>query len=85
MDGVDVEEIEAARLAATTVAGDGVTVRGRWMDRSLLLEMEVPVAGDARVGEAVRVGQQVETIVFAAVPTVRQVTWRLCSPQPRQL
>jgi cation diffusion facilitator family transporter len=85
MDGVDAEEIEAARLAASEVAGEGVDVRGRWMGRSLLIEVEVPVAADARVRDVERLGQEIEAAIFDAVPAVRRVTWRPRPSLQRQL
>ena len=78
MDGVDAEELEAARLAASQVAGPDVVVRGRWMGRSLRLEVDLPVAADARVGDLDAVGQQVETAIFDALPAARQV---ICRPR----
>lgn len=76
MDGVDAEDIDAARRAAATIAGEAVSVRGRWMGRSLLLEVEVPIPADASVGEAERVGEPVRTAIFEAVPAARQVSCR---------
>lgn len=41
MDGVDPADIQAARDAALAVDGvEDVAVRGRWMGRSLVLEVE---------------------------------------------
>jgi cation diffusion facilitator family transporter len=82
MDGVDVEELEKARQAAAAIAGEGVTIRGRWMGRSLLLDLELPLAGDLSMTEADAIGLQVETAVFAAVPSTRHVTWRTHSADP---
>ena len=78
MDGVDVEELEAARVAASQVAGADVVVRGRWMGRSLRLEVDLPVAADARVGDTEAIGHRVEAAIFAAVPSARQVIYRPC-------
>jgi cation diffusion facilitator family transporter len=79
MDGVDAEQIEAARTAASSVTGDDVVIRGRWMGRSLSLEVDVAVSATTRVGDAESMCGQVETAIFAAVPAVRQVTCHLSS------
>jgi cation diffusion facilitator family transporter len=76
MDGVDPTDIEAARLAASGIAGKGVRACGRWMGRSLLLDIEFPLGGDVPISEAEAIGQRVTTAVFAAVPAARKVTWR---------
>jgi cation diffusion facilitator family transporter len=78
MDGVDPVDLEAARSAATRVAGDGVTVRGRWMGRSLVLEVGVPAGADVSMGDAEAIGREVEAAVFEAVPSARQV---VCHPR----
>ncbi|MDQ6848008.1 MAG: cation diffusion facilitator family transporter [Candidatus Dormibacteraeota bacterium] len=83
MDGVDPDEVEAARRAAATVTNDDVTVRGRWMGRSLLLEVDVPVPADVPVGSAVTIGRQVEAAIFEAVPAARRVTYRISPATPR--
>ena len=76
MDGVDADELEAARVAASKVVGGDVRVRGRWMGRSLRIDVELPVAADARVGDVEALGQQVETAIFDEVPAAREVIWR---------
>ncbi len=78
MDGVNPEELEVARLAASKAAGRDVVVRGRWMGRSLRLEVDLPVPADARVGDVAAAGQHVETAIFDALPTARQVICRPC-------
>jgi cation diffusion facilitator family transporter len=76
MDGVDVTDCQAARLAAQSVPGvESAAVRGRWTGRSLILEVEGRVRSDLTVAEAEHVGSQVEEAVFAAVAAVRQVRW----------
>jgi cation diffusion facilitator family transporter len=80
MDGVDVEDCRAARLAAQSVPGvESAAVRGRWTGRSLILEVEGRVRSDLTVAEAEDVGNQVEEAVFGAVSSVRQVRW---TPRP---
>ena len=77
MDGVDAGVISAARGAARSVAGvDDVTVRGRWMGRSLILEIEVELDDDVLLGHADRLGERVEGAIYEAVPAARRVYWR---------
>lgn len=76
MDGVDVEATDAARRVASGVLGAPAVVRGRWMGRSLLLDVELPLREDVRLGDAAIIARQVEVAIFAAVPTARQVTCR---------
>jgi cation diffusion facilitator family transporter len=76
MDGVDPEVLAQAERAALDVAGVGHThVRGRWMGRSLLVEVEgfVPLGTTVEAAEAL--GRAVEDAVAAAVPEARAVTW----------
>lgn len=79
MDGVDAAELEEARVAAAKVVGDNVMVRGRWMGRSLLLEVDLPVAADVRVGDVGSIAKGVEDAIFKAVPAVRSVVFHPCS------
>ncbi len=76
MDGVDVEATDAARRVASGVLGAPAVVRGRWMGRSLLLDVELPLREDVRLGDAAIIARQVEVAIFAAVPAARQVTCR---------
>jgi cation diffusion facilitator family transporter len=76
MDGVDAADMDAALTAAREAAGrEDVVVRGRWMGRSLLLEVEAPLGPDAKLGDCDRIGAQVKAAVFAAVPAARAVQW----------
>jgi cation diffusion facilitator family transporter len=84
MDGVDAEELEVAQRAACGVTNGDVTVRGRWMGRSLLLEVDVPLPADVPVGDAETIGREVETAIFAAVPAARRVTCRMSSATQRE-
>jgi divalent metal cation (Fe/Co/Zn/Cd) transporter len=64
----------AARDAALKVLGvNDVTVRGRWMGRSLMIEVEGQVASDTTMKNAAQVAEQVEQGVRAAVPSARKV------------
>ena len=79
MDGVDSEHIEAARRAAETVSGvEGATVRGRWMGRSLTLEVEGSLPPNTTLAEAEKTGEAVITAVREAVEDVRHVRWLPC-------
>jgi cation diffusion facilitator family transporter len=73
MDGVDATDLDAAREAAAAGGLDSVTVRGRWMGRSLVLEVEAELAPDLSLGEAERIGSGIEAAVHGAVPAARRV------------
>ncbi len=76
MDGVDPSMIEAAQRAALGVpAVQSATARGRWMGRSLLLEIEGQVLPATTVGGADAIGVAVEDAVFDAVPVAQRVYW----------
>ena len=76
MDGVEVEHLEVARQAASGVAGlRDVLVRGRWMGRSLVLEVEGRLPGETSLADAEEVGRVVEEAVRTAVEEARQVRW----------
>ncbi len=77
MDGVDSEVISAARDAARSIAGvDDVVVLGRWMGRSLILEVEAELDDEVLLGHADRLGERVEAAIYEAVPAARRVCWR---------
>jgi cation diffusion facilitator family transporter len=76
MDGVEQEHIEAAQQAAARVPGvQDVRVRGRWMGRSLTLEVEGRLPGDTSLAQAEHIGCAVEEAVRGAVEEVRHVRW----------
>jgi cation diffusion facilitator family transporter len=76
MDGVDPGVLEAAIAAASGVPGVGhVHARGRWMGRTLLIEIEAFLAGDSTLDGSESLGAQVRTAVMAAVPETRAVLW----------
>jgi len=86
MDGVDEEDIEAATEAARSVGGiSSATVRGRWMGRSLLLEVEGELPAGSTLEQAAITGRAVEAGVLRAVPAARRVSWipRASSPTQR--
>jgi divalent metal cation (Fe/Co/Zn/Cd) transporter len=76
MDGVDPDVLARAEQAA--VAVPGVThahVRGRWMGRSLILEVDGFVPGGTTVDASDATGRAVEEAVVDAVPESRAVLW----------
>jgi cation diffusion facilitator family transporter len=81
MDGLDPDDLHAARQAAAGLPGVHVLgVRGRWMGRSLLLEVDAAMESDQPFGAVDHACRQVERAVLAAVPHARQVR---CIPQVR--
>ena len=82
MDSVDTEVLADAERAAVGVAGVRHThVRGRWMGRSLLIEVEGYLDPDTPISDASAIGRAVETAVSRAVPQARAVLW-LPRPMP---
>jgi cation diffusion facilitator family transporter len=76
MDGVDAEHLASAEAAACTVSGvQSAIVRGRWMGRSLMLDIEGVMDDKTTLVHATEVGRQVEDAVHAAVPEARRVRW----------
>jgi divalent metal cation (Fe/Co/Zn/Cd) transporter len=76
MDGVEPEHVEAARKVATSVQGvQDATVRGRWMGRSLTLEVEGQMPKDTTLEHAEETGHCVEAVMREAVEEVRHVRW----------
>jgi cation diffusion facilitator family transporter len=77
MDGIDADVADGARKAAQSAAGvDDVQVRGRWMGRSLVLDIEATLGAAVSLGEADEIGARVQTAVYQAVPSARIVNWR---------
>jgi cation diffusion facilitator family transporter len=76
MDGVDPADISAAARAAAGVnAVKDVVVRGRWMGRSLIIEVEGTLPAETSLTHAEGIGRQVESAVRTGVPAARQVRW----------
>lgn len=76
MDGVDPTVIAAAEAAALSVGPiQHVHARGRWIGRSLLIDIEGFVPADMTVLAAEALGRVVEERVIAAVPESRAVLW----------
>lgn len=77
MDGVQVAVIDDARAAALSVPGvEDVAVRGRWMGRSLVLDVEAKLSASTPLNDADAIGARVQAAVYNAVPSARAVQWR---------
>ena len=82
MDAVDPAMLAAAEDAVLTRTGIAhAHVRGRWMGRSLIIEVEGFVPPTATIEEATALGAEIEEAVVDAVPESRAVLWY---PRPRQ-
>ncbi|MHB8512233.1 MAG: cation diffusion facilitator family transporter [Actinomycetota bacterium] len=74
MDGVDEAHIEAATHAALSVHGiNAATVRGRWMGRSLIFDVEGSIDPALTIAEAETLRKAVESSVLDAVEEARVV------------
>lgn len=75
MDGIEPEVLDAAQRAAETVAG--VTVlesRGRWLGRSLVLELEPILPKETTLEDADVIAQQMRHAVLQSVDEASVVT-----------
>jgi len=80
MDGVEPEHLAAARAAVRDVPGlTSATLRGRWLGRTLVIEVDGVLAAATTLDQAAAVGRQVAAAIHGADDEVRQV--RLL-PQP---
>jgi cation diffusion facilitator family transporter len=76
MDGVDPDQLEVAHNAVAQLPGiESATVRGRWMGRSLILEVEGSLSRATNLAQAQGRSGEVENAVFAAVHQARRVIW----------
>jgi cation diffusion facilitator family transporter len=83
LDGVEPDDMTAARAASLRIAGvHDASVRGRWMGRSLVVEIEGEIAGDTPLDAVLEIGREVDRAVRTAVPHVRAVHW-LARPRRR--
>jgi cation diffusion facilitator family transporter len=76
MDGIEAEHAIAARAAVIDI--DGVrdaAVRGRWMGRSLVLEVEAELDPETTLEHAHDLGHEAEARVLEVVPAARRVHW----------
>jgi cation diffusion facilitator family transporter len=76
MDGVDPAQLAAAAAAVQALPGvRQARVRGRWMGRSLTLDVEGQLADDVSLATAEALAPAVQEAVHAAVDEARAVTW----------
>lgn len=76
MDGVDPDLLTSAEHAALAVGEvEHVHARGRWVGRSLLIDLEGFVTATLTVEEADQIGRRVEEAVSCSVPECRAVLW----------
>jgi divalent metal cation (Fe/Co/Zn/Cd) transporter len=76
MDGVEPEHLAAAEEAVSALPGvRAVRVRGRWMGRSLVLEVEGELASNTTLADAQSLAPTVEDAVHSAVGEARIVRW----------
>ncbi len=76
MDGVDPEHLAAAEEAVRRLPGiHNVRVRGRWMGRSLIFDVEADLDGDLSLSAATAMAPSVADAVHAAVEETRTVYW----------
>jgi cation diffusion facilitator family transporter len=76
MDGVEPELLVKAEAAALSVSGvEHVHVRGRWIGRSLVIEIEGFLSGASTLQAADEVGKEVRDAVVNATPEALAVLW----------
>jgi cation diffusion facilitator family transporter len=76
MDGVEPDHLAAAEEAVSALPGvRAVRVRGRWMGRSLVLEVEGELASSTSLSQAHSLAPAVEDAVHSAVEEARVVRW----------
>lgn len=76
MDGVEPEHLAAAEAAARSIPGVlSARARGRWMGRSLSLEVDFELVAGTTLEAAQLIGHRVEEVVHAAVEQARRVCW----------
>jgi cation diffusion facilitator family transporter len=77
MDGIEPEYLDRARAAANSIIEiDDLSVKGRWIGRSLLLELEPSLPGKVSMEEASITAARIESAVRAAIDEVAAVTVR---------
>jgi cation diffusion facilitator family transporter len=76
MDGVEPQVLTHAEQAALSVPGvEHAHVRGRWLGRTLLVEVEAFIAAATRLDDSERIGSDVRAAILDAVPECRAVLW----------
>lgn len=82
MDGVEPEHLETAQTALQCVPGLKATaIRGRWLGRTLVLEVEGVLPSSTTLAEADAIAGRVAAVIEAADEEVRQVRF-LPRPSP---
>lgn len=75
MDGVNPDELDAVHAALSDVSGLNVAkVRGRWLGRSLLVEVQAALPEHVTVADLAGLQATALDRVLASVPAVREVT-----------
>ena len=80
LDGVEPDILDAAENAAASI--DGVLTAaayGRWMGRSLVLEIEARVSADASMTDAQHISDDVVAAVSGTLPHARRVVCRVAT------
>jgi cation diffusion facilitator family transporter len=76
MDGVDPSHLKMAATAASSVPGVmTVDARGRWMGRSLVIDIDAQVAAGLSMTAAEAIGGEVRTAIFEVLDEARRVNW----------
>lgn len=76
MDSVDPAILASAESAVLGVRGiEHTHIRGRWLGRTLLIEIEVFLPSSTSLGDADRIGQSARREVLESVPECRAVVW----------
>lgn len=74
MDGIEPGQLAAAEQAATAVEGVRATAaRGRWMGRTLILDLEAHLDRGVTLADAQDITSRIDQAVHAAVPEAGQV------------
>ena len=76
MDGVEPQVLAHAEEAALGVSGvEHAHVRGRWLGRTLLVEVEAFIPAATRLDDSELIGGEVREAILDAVPECRAVVW----------
>jgi divalent metal cation (Fe/Co/Zn/Cd) transporter len=76
MDGVDPSHLKMAATAASSVPGVmTVDARGRWMGRSLVIDIDAQVAAGLSMTAAEAIGGEVRAAIFEVLDEARRVNW----------
>ena len=76
MDSVEPQVLFDSEEAALSVSGvEHAHLRGRWLGRTLLVEVEAFIPSPTRLDEAERLGRDVRAAILRAVPECRAVVW----------